>query len=119
MEHLKSRSFRFLSRLWRARFLHKGRGSEENPHLDHVFVIVVESHGYAQILNNPTAPLVAKYANTANLVTNNFARAPQPTELPGGCEDESDSERHKKPASVLITLHPMFPVKRKANPRPE
>jgi len=26
------------------------------PHLDHAFVIVMENHGYQQILNNPNEP---------------------------------------------------------------
>ena len=26
------------------------------PRLDHVFVIMVENHGYAQVINNPYAP---------------------------------------------------------------
>ena len=27
------------------------------PHLDHVFVIMMENHGYGEILHNPNAPL--------------------------------------------------------------
>lgn len=45
------------------------------PHLDHVFVIMMENHGYAQILNNPNAPFITRYAKTANLATNYFAIA--------------------------------------------
>jgi hypothetical protein len=45
------------------------------PHLDHVFLIVMENHGFSQIINNPNAPFTNKYAKTANLATNYFAVA--------------------------------------------
>jgi hypothetical protein len=45
------------------------------PHLDHVFVIMMENHGYSEILKNPNAPYINKYAQTANLATNYFAVA--------------------------------------------
>lgn len=45
------------------------------PHLDHVFVIMMENHGYSQIINNPNAPFINKYAKTANTATNYFAIA--------------------------------------------
>ena len=45
------------------------------PHLDHVFVIMMENHGYSQILNNPNAPFTNQYAQDANLATNYFAVA--------------------------------------------
>src|ERR1017187_2806509 len=43
------------------------------PHLDHVFLIMMENHGYGQILNNPNAPFTNQYANSANMATNYFA----------------------------------------------
>src|ERR1700720_3848612 len=43
--------------------------------LDHVFVIMMENHGYSEILNNPNAPFVNQYAKQANLATNYFAVA--------------------------------------------
>jgi phosphatidylinositol-3-phosphatase len=45
------------------------------PHLDHVFVIMMENHGYTEILNNPNAPFINKYARKANLAANYFAVA--------------------------------------------
>ncbi len=42
-------------------------------HLDHVFVIMMENHGYSQIINNPNAPFINKLAQTANLATKYFA----------------------------------------------
>ncbi len=45
------------------------------PYLDHVFVVMMENHGYRQIINNPNAPFINKYAKTANLATNYFAVA--------------------------------------------
>jgi hypothetical protein len=43
------------------------------PHLDHVFVIVMENHAYGQIVGNPNAPFVNAYLNTANSAVNYFA----------------------------------------------
>ena len=43
------------------------------PHLDHVFVIVMENHGYNQIVGNPDAPFANWYMNHANSATNFFA----------------------------------------------
>jgi hypothetical protein len=45
------------------------------PHLNHVYVIMMENHGYSQILNNPNARFINQYARTANLATNYFAIA--------------------------------------------
>ena len=44
-------------------------------HLDHVFVIMMENHGYSQIVNNPNAPFINKYAKVTNAATNYFAVA--------------------------------------------
>jgi hypothetical protein len=43
--------------------------------LDHVFVIMMENHGYSQMLGNPNAPFINQYMNSANLATNYFAIA--------------------------------------------
>lgn len=45
------------------------------PRIDHVFLIMMENHGYSQIINNPNAPFINKYATQANLGTNYFAVA--------------------------------------------
>jgi phosphatidylinositol-3-phosphatase len=45
------------------------------PHLDHVFVIMMENHGYSEILNNPNAKFINQYAKSANLATSYFAVA--------------------------------------------
>jgi phosphatidylinositol-3-phosphatase len=45
------------------------------PHLDHVFVIMMENHGYNQVFQNPQDPFVTKYALEANMGTNYFAVA--------------------------------------------
>src|SRR5215472_12696718 len=45
------------------------------PHLDHVFVIVMENHAYGQIVGNPNAPFINHYARTANTADNYFAIA--------------------------------------------
>jgi len=52
-----------------------GRVPEGIPHLDHVFVIMMENHGYNQILNNPNAPFINELANSANMSANYFAIA--------------------------------------------
>lgn len=45
------------------------------PHLDHVFLIMMENHGYQQVVNNPNGPylngLIANHQ--VNLATNYFA----------------------------------------------
>lgn len=43
------------------------------PHLDHVFLIMMENHGYSQLINNPNAPFINQLASSANLATNYFA----------------------------------------------
>ena len=43
------------------------------PHLDHVFVIMMENHGYSQIVGNPSAPFANHLFGTANVATNYFA----------------------------------------------
>ena len=45
------------------------------PHLDHVFVIMMENHGYGEILHNPNARFINSYAKKANLATSYFAVA--------------------------------------------
>jgi len=45
------------------------------PTLDHVFVIMMENHGYGEIIGNPNAPFINQYAAQANLATNFFAVA--------------------------------------------
>lgn len=51
----------------------EGAVPKEVPHLDHVFVIVMENHGYSQIVGNPNAPFANQYAKSANSATNYFA----------------------------------------------
>jgi hypothetical protein len=43
------------------------------PTLDHVFLIMMENHGFGQIINNPNAPFTNQLAGQANLATNYFA----------------------------------------------
>jgi phosphatidylinositol-3-phosphatase len=45
------------------------------PRLEHVFLIMMENHGFSQIFNNPNAPFTNSLAKTANLATNYFAVA--------------------------------------------
>jgi hypothetical protein len=45
------------------------------PRLDHVFLIIMENHGFSQIINNPNAPFTNQLAKSANLATNYFAVA--------------------------------------------
>src|SRR5262249_5376885 len=52
-----------------------GRIQQEIPHLDHVFVIMMENHSYSQIVNNPNAPFANALASSANVATNYFAIA--------------------------------------------
>jgi hypothetical protein len=43
------------------------------PHLDHVFVIMMENHGFNQVVGNPDDPFVNEYIKSANYATNYFA----------------------------------------------
>jgi hypothetical protein len=45
------------------------------PALDHVWVIMMENHAYAQIVGNPSSPFTNKYMKQANAATNYFAVA--------------------------------------------
>jgi len=45
------------------------------PGLDHVFVIMMENHAYAQIVGNPSSPFVNTYMKQANTATKYFAIA--------------------------------------------
>jgi hypothetical protein len=54
---------------------HEGDVPKGIPHLDRVFVIMMENHAYAQIVGNPSAPFTNKYMKSANAATNYFAVA--------------------------------------------
>lgn len=56
-------------------FAAEGPSPKGVRHLDHVFVIMMENHGYSQIVNNPNAPFINWYAQHANSATNYFAIA--------------------------------------------
>ena len=59
----------------RTAFAGEGPVPKGIPHLDHVIVIMMENHGYSQLIDNPNAPFINKYSKTANLCTNYFAVA--------------------------------------------
>jgi hypothetical protein len=56
-------------------FADEGAVPKGIPHLDHVFVIMMENHAYAQIVGNPNAPFANEYAKSANSAKNYFAVA--------------------------------------------
>ena len=58
-----------------AAFAQEGPVPKDVPTLNHVWVIMMENHGFAQVLNYPAAPFTTQYANSANLATNYFAVA--------------------------------------------
>jgi len=58
-----------------AAFAAEGPIPRHVPHLDHVFLIVMENHGYSQIVDNENAPFINALAKTANVATNYFAIA--------------------------------------------
>jgi hypothetical protein len=45
------------------------------PHLDHVWIIMMENHGYSQVVNNPNLPYINELSTIANTATNYFAVA--------------------------------------------
>jgi hypothetical protein len=42
------------------------------PSLDHVFIIMMENHAFAQVIGNPNEPFVNSYAKSVNYATNYF-----------------------------------------------
>lgn len=48
-------------------------GQETIPHLDHVFLIMMENRSASEILNSANAPFINQMAHSANLATNYFA----------------------------------------------
>jgi phosphatidylinositol-3-phosphatase len=54
---------------------HEGAVPTGVPHLDHVFVIMMENHGFQQVVNNPTMPFINGLiaSRKVNLATNYFA----------------------------------------------
>ncbi len=54
-------------------FAAEGPVPEGIPNLDHVFLIIMENHGFSQIIGNPDAPFANQYAKSANSATNYFA----------------------------------------------
>ena len=47
--------------------------TEGIPHFDHQFVIMMENHGYSQIIGSPYTPYINQLAATDNLATNYYA----------------------------------------------
>jgi len=62
-----------LATLAGAAFAQQGPVPTGVPQLNHVFVIMLENHGYGQIVNNPNAPFINSYASSHNMATNYFA----------------------------------------------
>ena len=56
-------------------FAQEGHVPTGMPHLDHVFVIMMENHGYQQVINNPNEPYLNSLIKSGkvNLATNYFA----------------------------------------------
>ena len=82
------------------------------PHLDHVFVILMENHGYSQIIGNPSAPFANLYAQRVNAATNYFAVAhPSLTnylEIVGGSNfgvlNDNSPDWHNKDCATNLAL---------------
>lgn len=72
---IKAALFLFALALTGTLFAAEGPVPKGVPHLDHVFVIMMENHGYGQIVGNPNAPFINRYAASANAATNYFAIA--------------------------------------------
>ncbi len=51
----------------------EGPSPRQVPHLDHVFFIAMENHGYSQIVDNPSAVFTNNLLHAANVATNYFA----------------------------------------------
>jgi hypothetical protein len=104
-------------------FAEEGAVPKGVPHLDHVFVIMMENHGYSQVTNNPNAPFTNYLASKANAATNYFAVAhPSLTnylEVVGGSNfgvlDDNDPDWHNTACMTNLatgipsTDHPASP----------
>jgi phosphatidylinositol-3-phosphatase len=53
----------------------EGKSPEGIRNLDHVFLIMMENHGYAEIVGNPSMPFTNQLAKSAALATNYYAVA--------------------------------------------
>jgi phosphatidylinositol-3-phosphatase len=56
-------------------FADEGAVPKGVPHLDHVFVIMMENHGFNQVTDNPSAPFTDQYRKSVNQATNYYAVA--------------------------------------------
>src|SRR5450631_4064592 len=56
-----------------AAFAQEGSVPTGIPHLDHVFLIMMENHAYDQVVGNPNLPFVNKYSGSVNSAKNYFA----------------------------------------------
>ena len=54
-------------------FAQEGSVPKGIPHLDHVFIIMMENHAYGQVIGNPNLPFTNKYADSVNSARNYFA----------------------------------------------
>ena len=56
-------------------FANEGNAPKGVPHLDHVFVIMMENHGYQQVFDNPNEPYLNELiaSKQVNLATNYYA----------------------------------------------
>jgi hypothetical protein len=54
-------------------FAAEGTVPQGISNLDHVFLIVMENHGYGQVINNPNAPFINQLAKSTGYSTNYFA----------------------------------------------
>jgi len=54
-------------------FAAEGAAPRSVPRLDHVFLIMMENHGYSQIVENPNAVFTNNLAKAGNVATNYFA----------------------------------------------
>ncbi len=108
-----------LAALTSAAVAQQGPVPQDVPPLNHVWVIMMENHGFSQVLNNPAAPFTTKYADSANLATNYFAVAhPSLTnylEMNGGSnfgvlDDNSPDWHNASCAPNLATAETNFEV---------
>ncbi|HKE26778.1 MAG TPA: hypothetical protein VKB88_30710 [Bryobacteraceae bacterium] len=56
-------------------FAAEGPTPQGMPHLDHVFVIMMENHGYSQVVGNPNMPFNNAMMGLTNTASNYFAIA--------------------------------------------
>ena len=75
------------------------------PHLDHVFFIMMENHGYTEILHNPNAQFINQLRQVRQSCHQLLRCCPsQPDQLSGGCRRIELRRSQRQPSGLAQQL---------------